>query len=174
MDSSYLSNGGRRMENHRMEGNRIQVLPLIICIAIPLIVGFISSMLTRNVNAQYRMMVKPPLAPPAWLFPIAWTILYVLMGIASYAMYVSENVMSTIFIAIYGIQLVMNFFWDIIFFNGGAYYFSFIWLLVMWAIILSLIVLCWNNVRSASYFLIPYAVWVTYAAYLNFGIAVLN
>ena len=92
---------------------------LFICIAIPLMVGTLAGLLTRNSMEVFSFVEKPPLAPPAWLFPVVWTILYVLMGISSYLILTSEAEFKEIVRAIrlYVYQLLINFLWPTFFFN---------------------------------------------------------
>ncbi len=152
---------------------KIQWKNLITCIAIPLAVGSLSALLTRNSMETFNAITKPALAPPGWLFPIVWTILYVLMGIASYLVLTSgkpnDKALTT-----YGIQLVFNFFWSIIFFNLELYLFAFIWLVLLWLLILKTVRLFYQISKPAGYLMIPYLLWVTFAGYLNFSIYVLN
>ena len=149
-------------------------LLVIICIAIPLVVGIVSSLLTRNAMVAFETMKKPPLAPPGWLFPVAWTILYVLMGLASYFIITSNTGNVKLAIVIYAVQLAFNFFWSLFFFNGKMYAFSFVWLLAMLVMVIILIVLSAKISKAAMFMLIPYAAWCTFAAYLNLGIGILN
>ncbi len=149
---------------------------LFICIAIPLVVGGLSALLSQNGMAQFSSLIKPPLSPPAWLFPVVWTILYVLMGIASYLVLQSGESHQTInkALRVYGLQLAVNFFWSIIFFNLSSYLFAFIWLVLLWVLILVTLVRFYRISVTAGYLLIPYLVWVTFAGYLNFAIYLLN
>lgn len=149
-------------------------LAFIICIAIPIVIGFCSSLLTRNAMTSFDSMNKPPLSPPAWLFPIAWTILYILMGIACYMIYRTDDEMRQLALLIYGIQLVMNFFWSIIFFNMELYWLAFVWLMIMWCMIIILLFVTKQFSIIAMFCLLPLALWTTFAAYLNLMIAILN
>ena len=97
----------------------IQWKNLITCLAIPLAVGSLSSLLTRSSMETFEAISKPALAPPGFLFPVVWTILYILMGIASYLVLTSGRPNDTA-LTVYGIQLAFNFFWPIIFFQSGA------------------------------------------------------
>lgn len=154
---------------------KIQWKKLLICIAIPLAVGGLSALLTRGSMKDFEAVAKPPLAPPAWLFPVVWTILFVLMGIASYIVLVSDNeYRSRAALRVYGVQLIFNFFWSLIFFNLKAYLFSFIWLVILWLLIILTIRMFYKISKPAAYLLIPYIIWVTFAGYLNFGIFILN
>ncbi|MCQ2519758.1 MAG: tryptophan-rich sensory protein [Lachnospiraceae bacterium] len=150
------------------------IIPIIICIAIPLVVGFVSSYITRGAMSTFQTLYKPKLAPPGWLFPVAWTILYVLMGLASYMLYRSDHSLKAYALCIYAIQLFFNFCWSIIFFNREMYWFALVWLLTMWVIIIALIVVSARISFVAMLLLIPLFLWTTFAAYLNFSIARLN
>lgn len=144
--------------------------------AIPLLVGIVAGLLTRGSMDAFAQLNKPPLSPPGILFPIVWTILYTLMGIASYLVYTSgatkEEVNNALLI--YFLQLAVNFFWSIFFFNFEWYIFSFFWLVLLWVLIFYTIRLFYPISRTAAYLLIPYLLWVTFAGYLNLGIAALN
>ena len=154
---------------------KIQWKKLLICVALPLAVGGLSALLTRGSMKDFEAAAKPPLSPPGWLFPIVWTILFVLMGIASYLVLVSgEEFKSRAALKIYGIQLVFNFFWSLIFFNIKAYLFAFIWLLILWLLIILTARMFYKISKPAGYMLIPYILWVTFAGYLNIGIFLLN
>lgn len=155
---------------------RLNIKQLLICIAIPLLIGSLSAFLTRDSMTTFSRVIKPPLSPPGILFPIVWTVLYTLMGIASYLIISSdaakEDVQNAIFV--YALQLGINFFWSIFFFNLQWYLFSFFWLLLLWTFILYTIVVFYRISKPAAYLLIPYLLWVTFAGYLNLGIAILN
>lgn len=149
---------------------------LIICIAIPLAVGIIAGLLTRESMEAFEMLNQPPLSPPGWLFPLVWTALYILMGIASWQIAASNQPRTMIDRALrmYGIQLAFNFLWPIIFFNLKLYLFALIWLVILWILILTTIFRFRKISSGASCLLIPYLVWVSFAAYLNLGIYLLN
>lgn len=148
----------------------------LICLAIPLLVGGLSALITRTGMDIFETINKPSLSPPGWLFPVVWTILFILMGIASYLVLVSEKPQGEInrALTVYGIQLIFNFFWSIFFFNFSLYLFSFIWLVLLWLLILAAIVLFYRISKPAGYLMIPYLLWVTFAGYLNFQIYLLN
>lgn len=148
----------------------------LICLAIPLLVGGLSALITRTGMDIFETINKPPLSPPGWLFPVVWTILFILMGIASYLVLVSGKPQGEInrALTVYGIQLIFNFFWSIFFFNFSLYLFSFIWLVLLWLLILAVIVLFYRISKPAGYLMIPYLLWVTFAGYLNFQIYLLN
>ena len=145
-------------------------------IAIPLLAGSLSALLTRGGMGQFAALRKPPLSPPGWLFPVVWTALYILMGIASYLVSVSDAEEKSISraLAVYLYQLAVNFLWPVFFFDFGWYLFSFFWLLLLWAMIVLLIRMFYAISKPAAFLLLPYLLWVTFAGYLNFGIWVLN
>lgn len=152
---------------------KIQWKNLITCLVIPLAVGSLSAFLTGNNMEDFSSINKPPLAPPSWLFPVVWTILYILMGIASYLVLTSEKPNDTA-LNVYGIQLTFNFFWSIIFFNLKLYLFAFIWLVLLWLLIIKTAGLFYQISKPAGYLMLPYLLWVTFAGYLNFFIYLLN
>ena len=149
---------------------------LAICILIPLAVGALSSLLTKDSMAEFELLNKPLLSPPGWLFPVVWTILFVLMGIASYLIYQQGTEKDKVrqALVIYGVQLLFNFFWPIFFFRFGWYLFSFLWLMILWVLILVMISKFRKIDETAAKLLVPYLLWVTFAAYLNFGVFLMN
>lgn len=155
---------------------------IALAIAVPLCGGFIISLFTRDAMTKFGSFNQPPLAPPAWLFPVAWTILYILMGLASYFIWkkgydskkAADKSASRTALVIYAIQLVFNFVWTPLFFSLGWHWFAFAWLLVMWILIIILMAKAYKISRPAFWMLLPYIIWCTFAAYLNCGIAILN
>ena len=152
----------------------VMIFSIIICIAIPLIVGIISSFLTKDAQMSFNQMNKPPLSPPGWLFPIVWTILYIVMGIASYLIMTSTDESKFYGIILYFSQLVFNFMWSIIFFRVHAYWFAAIWLALLIMLIVALMVNTLKYSMPAMFMLLPYLLWCCFAMYLNIGIAVRN
>lgn len=152
---------------------KIQWKKLVVCLLLPLAVGGLAAFLTRNSMDLFAMVKKPPLSPPGWLFPVVWTILYLLMGFASYLVLVAEKPGRTAW-KFYLAQLAFNFVWPILFFHLQMYLLSFVWLLLLWMLILVTILWFTRSSRLAGYLLIPYLLWVTFAGYLNLGIYILN
>lgn len=147
----------------------------LICLAIPLGVGGLSALLTSGNMQMFEEINKPPLSPPGWLFPVVWTILYILMGIALYLVVVAkENKGKLAAYISFGVQLFFNFFWSIIFFNARAYLFAFVWLVLLWVAIIVNIYFFNKVNKTSAKLLVPYLIWVTFAGYLNFGIYLLN
>lgn len=155
---------------------KINKKALIIAIAIPLLVGAVSAFISSNSMEQFGQLNQPPLAPPGFLFPIVWTILYTLMGIASYLVFSSNQKQEDIndALTVYALQLAVNFFWSIFFFNLKWYLFAFFWLILLWILILYTILLFYRISKPAAYLMVPYLIWVTFAGYLNLGIYALN
>ncbi len=153
-----------------------KVISYIVAILIPVAVGGLSALLTRGNMDIYENLIQPKLAPPAFLFPIVWTILYVLMGVSSAIIYNSDadKKEKTQALFVYALQLVANFFWSILFFNERLLLASFVLLLLLWSLILLMIVRFWKISKAAALLQIPYLLWVTFAGYLNLGIFLLN
>ena len=149
--------------------------PYVISVLIALGVGGLSALLTSgNMNNDF---VSPPLSPPAALFPIVWSVLYTLMGISAALVYVKgkeEDKDISGALGIYLLQLAVNFFWSIIFFNMRAFLFAFIWIILLWILIIAMIKRFYEISPLAAYLQIPYFLWVTFAAYLNLAIYILN
>jgi len=140
------------------------------------LVGIVSGLLSREGIAVYNVIVaKPPFTPPAWIFPVVWTILFALMGISAARVSLSapSNARSwglNVFIA----QLVVNFFWPLFFFNLQAFGFAFIWLILLWILVAFTIYLFWKVDRAAAWLLVPYLAWLTFAAVLNGAVWLMN
>ncbi len=149
---------------------------LIIAIAIPLAVGGLAALLSGGGMKTFEMVEKPPLSPPGRLFPVVWTILYTLMGIASYLIYVSEAAQTEKVqaLTLYAYQLLVNFLWPIFFFDFGWYLFSLFWLILLWVLVYRTISKFSEISKAATWLMIPYLLWLTFAGYLNAGIWYLN
>ena len=139
-------------------------------------VGGLSGWLTREGTKIYNeTVVQPPLSPPSFVFPIVWGILFALMGIGAARIYTApaSNARSRSLL-LFLIQLLFNFFWSIIFFNLQNYGFAFVWLMTLWVLIIWMILSFHKVDRLAAWLQVPYLLWVTFAAYLNFGVWMLN
>ena len=146
---------------------------LAISILIPLAVGSFSALISGNMSI-YSSLNKPSLSPPTNIFPIVWTILYILMGISSYIIYVSGNVNSVKALKIYALQLFFNFCWSIIFFGFSQYLLAFIWLILLIILIIIMIQRFYEINTFAAYLQIPYLIWCIFAAFLNYTILMMN
>lgn len=150
--------------------------PYIISVIIALAVGGVSALLTKNNMNIFEKINMPPLSPPSVVFPIVWAVLYILMGISSAIIYKNgtdrEEVQSAL--KVYALQLAVNFFWSLIFFNMQAYLFAFIWLILLWVLVIAMIVKFKKISPAAAWLQIPYLLWVTFAGYLSLIIYLLN
>ncbi len=156
---------------------KVNIPALFFSIIIAELVGLLSALLSGNIRGDYGAFIKPPLSPPAILFPIVWTILYAAMGTAAYLVWGSvrgteEERCSAL--KFYIAQLIVNFMWSIFFFRFDAY-----WLSVVVIVILDILVIAttlkFKNINRLAYWLmIPYIIWLLFATYLNIGVAILN
>lgn len=142
-----------------------------------LAVGGLSALLTMGNMDIYDKITTPPFAPPSIVFPIAWGILYVLMGISASMIYLKGkeddiSVLSPLFL--YYLQLTVNFFWSIIFFNMQNFLFSLIWLLLLLVLVVVQTRSFYRISKLAAYLQIPYILWLVFAAVLNYSIFILN
>lgn len=151
-------------------------IPYALGIGIAEGVGFLSAILSRQGMDQFNTLVtKPPLTPPMWLFPVVWGILYALMGVSAVRILHSEpSALRSRGLNLYVLQLVLNFFWSLIFFNAGAYGFAFLWLVGLWSSVLAMIWHFYGADPLAAWLQVPYLIWLTFAAYLNLGVWLLN
>ena len=139
-------------------------------------VGLMSGFSVREgIKAYSAFAEKPALTPPAALFPVVWTVLYVLMGagvarVSSAPESRSRDRGRNLFV----IQLAVNFFWSLIFFNAGAYGFALVWLGLLWVLVFAMILNFREADRLAGLLQLPYLVWLTFAGYLNYGVWRLN
>lgn len=142
--------------------------------AIALVAGGLSGWLTRDAMQAYDAVEKPALTPPNLVFPIAWTILYVLMGISMALVWEKDGPQERQALALWIVQLAMNFCWSLIFFNAQAYGIALLWLVVLWLVILAMALVFYAIRPLAGLLQIPYLLWVAFAGYLNFMIWQLN
>jgi len=148
---------------------------LLICLAIPLAVGGLASLISGGFT-DYKALNQPPLAPPGWVFPVVWSILYLLMGYASYRILVSgkEELHIQKALTAYGIQLFLNFLWPIVFFGLEWRLAAFFLLIGLWIAIFVTMRKFLRLDEKAGDLLLPYLLWVCFAAYLNLGVYLLN
>jgi len=139
-------------------------------------VGGLSGWLTREGTKIYTAAItQPPFSPPGIVFPIVWSILFALMGIGAARIYLAPaSTARSRSLLLFLLQLAFNFFWSIIFFNLQNFGLALICLIALWILIL-LMILSFRKVdKLAAWLQIPYLLWVTFAAYLNFGVWLLN
>ena len=152
--------------------SNIKPKPLFISLLISLGTGILSSLFTPNSREQYATLYKPPLAPPGWLFPVVWTILFILMGVAAYLVYISNSPNKENALKLYLVQLFVNFGWSIIFFRWEAYWLAFTWLLLLLYLVYLTAKEFYQINKLAGILMIPYLIWLIYAGYINLAIAV--
>ncbi len=149
----------------------------LICLvsaAIALAVGMLAVLLTKDGMMAYEQLAKPALAPPKLVFPIAWTILYLLMGVSAALVYVSGSARARDALSVYFLQLFLNFGWTILFFGFHLLFAAFIWLVVLLGVVIVMLASFWSVRPLAGALQIPYALWLAFAAYLNFATFLLN
>ena len=148
---------------------------LAVCLLIPLLTGALSALLTAKGMRGFGALAQPPLSPPAWLFPVVWTFLYVLMGLASWMVFLRREMPGAKGALVwYAAQLAFNFLWTIFFFGAYLFLLAFFWLLALLLLIAVTAVRFGTVRRAAGLLLVPYLLWVCFAGYLNLGVFLLN
>lgn len=147
---------------------------LLLLIVVTLGSGGLVGFLTQRDTEFYESLIKPVFAPPGWLFPVAWSILYVAMAVSAWFMLSAGGRDRFLLLGLYFAQLAVNLIWPVIFFIGKALGMAFFWLVLLWA--LAAVMLCqfFRESRVAGWLLVPYQLWLTFAGVLNFFIASLN
>lgn len=141
-------------------------------ILIPVIVGGIVGIIISG-SIDYNVLQKPSLAPPSIVFPIVWTILYILMGV-SYGMLLSKDLVDSKINFIYYLQLFVNAMWSIFFFTLKWRLFAFLWIILLAILVIIMIIEFYKKDKLAGLLQIPYLIWVVFASYLNISIYLLN
>ena len=151
-------------------------LKLIFAILISQLAGIIGSLFTiTSTKSWYTTIIKPSFNPPNWIFGPVWTLLYLLMGISLYLILTTKKSKNRkIGLYLFFTQLVLNTLWSILFFGLQSPLFAFIEIIILWLAILLTIIYFYKINKKASYLLIPYILWVTFAAILNLSIYSLN
>ena len=152
---------------------KINIRKLLISILIPVLLGGFVGVLTGAGN-NYNDLIQPSFAPPGIVFPVVWTILYILMGISSYIISESDNYMQGEALSIYIIQLIVNLIWSFLFFVFGWYFISFLWILLLIGLVLLMIKKFYSISQVSAFLQIPYLLWLIFAAILNLAIFILN
>ena len=143
-------------------------------ILLALTVGGLSALATANNMNIYDKINMPALSPPGWLFPVVWTILFVLMGISAAMIFTDTSAKKDDALFFYAVSLVLNFSWSIFFFNMQSFVLAFVILIALWLSIILTIVKYYSINKTAAWLQLPYLLWVTFAGYLNFAIVLLN
>ncbi len=153
---------------------KFSLTDLLIFIVSTELVGAFSALISGDFNSIYTEIIKPPLSPPAWLFPVVWAVLYAIMGISAYMIYRSNNHLSEKAFKIYIIQLAVNFSWSIIFFKFRLMTVAAV-VAVLLALLVGLMIYIFGKIKkSAGLINIPYLLWSIFASYLAIGTAILN
>ncbi len=147
----------------------MNIKKIVFYIAIPLVLGTFVGLLT---NEGYNDMVMPFFAPPGIVFPIVWSILYILMGISRYIIYDNGNDEECI--KLYNTQLVFNLLWSFIFFTFKWYFVAFLWLLILLYLVIKMILSFYKVNKTSAYLQIPYVLWLSFASVLNIAVFILN
>ena len=146
----------------------------IAAIILPLAVGGLAALITKDSFEFYNTLQQPSFAPPAILFPIVWTILYVAMGVASGLVYTTPSEHRFCAVKLYLFQLALNFFWPIIFFRLEALWLAFAWIVALLLAVAATTFKFYQVNKTAGYLMLPYLLWTTFATVLNLSIALLN
>lgn len=149
---------------------------LVLQIALPLLVGLVSAFLSGNQKEVYESLTLPAYAPPPWLFGVVWSVLYVLMGISAYLVQKTDfyGAGKRKALLVYYLQLGVNFFWSIFFFRFQWYAFSFWWLVLLLALVVTVSVMFYDRSRAAGWLMLPCVAWLSYAAYLSYMVWMLS
>ena len=145
---------------------------IILCEA----VGILAGMFSKDGMEQYLQTVtQPSFAPPPAIFPVVWAVLYALMGVGMarvwlYGVVPEKLTAQNLFVA----QLILNFFWPLIFFNVMAFGFAFLWIILLWILVLAMLLAFWRQDTLAGFLQLPYLLWITFAAFLNFTVWMQN
>lgn len=148
---------------------KINYKKLITYILIPVILGSIIGLITKN---NYKEIIMPDFTPPRILFPIVWSILYILMGISRYLISDKEN--NNKAITIYRLQLIINLLWPILFFSFKLLFFSFIWIILLIILVIIMIIKFYKLSKTSALLQIPYLLWIIFASILNYTIYTSN
>jgi benzodiazapine receptor len=143
--------------------------------AIALAAGGLSGFISSSAMKNYETLLQPPLAPPGWVFPAMWTVLYILMGVSAGIVWRRGHGRArSQALWLWGVQLFFNFCWTFIFFNLQWRLFAFFWLLVLLALVTAMISRFSRISSAAANLNLPYALWLCFAGYLNIGVYLLN
>lgn len=153
------------------------IIKFVIAIAVCQAAGLIGSIFTApKISAWYASLNKPSFSPPNWIFAPVWTILFILMGISLYLAWVKlgENRRAKTALIIFAVQLALNILWSFLFFGMQNPFFAFVEIIVLWIAILASIIAFWKVDKKAAYLMLPYILWVSFAAFLNYVIFAIN
>ena len=147
---------------------------LVVLIVSTLSAGGIVGFLTQRDSSFYEGLNKPFFAPPGWLFPIAWGLLYAAMATAMWFVLRAQGRDRFILLGLYIAQLAVNLLWPYLFFVRKALGLAFFWLLLLWMLAAIMLYQFFRESKVAGWLLVPYQLWLTFAAALSFCVARLN
>ena len=148
--------------------------PYIISLLLTFAVAVLGGIVTYKGRENYMQLIQPPLSPPEWLFPVVWSVLFILMAVGAARVYIKGGDVISKEIIIYAVQLIFNFLWCVFFFGIGAYLFAFVWLLALIGLVFAMTVLFYRVDKPSGLMQIPYLLWLCFAAYLNIAVYLLN
>ncbi len=158
------------MTNTKRATWRSLLLLLVLTLGAGALVGF----LTQRDSQFYDGLTKPPFAPPGWLFPVAWSLLYAAMATAMWFVLRAQGRDRYLLLGLYVGQLAVNLLWPYLLFTQQALGLAFFWLVLLWLLAAIMLVQFFKQSRVAGWLLVPYQLWLTFAAVLNFTLARLN
>ena len=147
---------------------------LVVLLVATLGAGALVGFLTQRDSSFYESLVKPAFAPPGWVFPVVWTLLYAAMATAMWFVLRSQGKDRFLLLGLYIAQLAVNLIWPFIFFVRQALGLAFFWLVLLWALAAVMLYQFFRESKVAGWLLVPYQLWLTFAGVLNFTIARLN
>lgn len=152
-----------------------KIRPYVGFSALALLVGGLSSVITQGEMEAFSALRQPPLSPPGWVFPVAWTILYLLMGVGMAIVWrKSDGVRRRRAVTIWGVQLAANFLWPLLFFLWQLRLLSLAWLVALLILVAKMTSEFERTSVTVARLQIPYLLWLLFAAYLNLGVWILN
>lgn len=153
----------------------IHIMALIFFILVSQAAGILGSFFTFSaIDSWYQFLAKPPLTPPDWIFGPVWTLLYALMGIATYLVWRGAHPKKWRAIGLFLAHLIVNAAWSIIYFGEQSILGALAVIILLDVLVIWIILRYWNISKTAAYLLIPYLLWILFATYLNAGILFLN
>jgi benzodiazapine receptor len=156
---------------------KIDFVKLVVSIVLCELIGSIGSVFTApSIPTWYASLVKPWFTPPNWLFAPVWITLFFLMGISLYLVWDKglEKKEVRLAVSVFGIQFILNVIWSLLFFGLQSPFYAFIEIIILWIAILVTIIKFYQVSRPAGVILLPYIIWVTIAAFLNYYVWILN
>lgn len=148
-----------------------QLLGLFVCLALVFLAAAAGGLASASAGSFFMELNRPLWAPPAWLFGPAWTVLYLLMGVASWLVWRRGGFSDARpALTLYGVQLVLNGMWTWLFFVMRSGSLAFVEIIILWILILATVIAFWRKNRLAGVMLVPYLIWVAYASSLTFSL----